>query len=104
MSAEVGGGEERVTGIGGELDRPTLAELWEETTMGWTDDRSEKLFTGIIDRLETRRRRRRLTVVALACASVAVTVMVGLGLAGFGINSSFAHHWGRVQPVSIPAT
>jgi hypothetical protein len=100
----LGGGNETVEGLGGGLERPTLAELWEETTMGWTEERSEQLFAGILDKLETRRRRRRLTVVALTCAGLALTAMVGLGLAGFGVNGSLAHLWGRVHSGAGPAT
>jgi hypothetical protein len=104
VNAGVGGGDEMAAGIGGALERPTLAELWEETTTGWTEERSEQLFAGIIDKLETRRRRRRFALVAITCASLAVTLMVGLGLAGFDVNGSFAHLWGRVHVGSGPST
>ena len=104
MSAGLGGGEELVAGIGGELERPTLDELWEETTMGWTNERSEQLFAGIMDKLETRRRRRKLTLVALTCAGLTVTEMIGLGVVGIGVNGSFAHLWGRVHARSGPST
>ena len=58
MDAAIGGGNEGVGGSGWEPERPSLSEIWEETTVGWTDERAERLFQGIMDKLETRRRRR----------------------------------------------
>jgi hypothetical protein len=98
------GGNEDVGGNGWQPQRPTLSEIWEETTVGWTEERSERLFAGIMDKLETRRRRRRLVRVAITCAGLAVTVLVGLGLVGFGVTGPFAHLWSRVHQGWWPTT
>ena len=91
MDAAIGGGNEGVGGNGWEPEKPSLSEMWEETTEGWSDERAERLFRGIMAKLETRRRRRRVLRVAITCASLAVTVMVGLRLAGFGGDGPLAH-------------
>jgi hypothetical protein len=101
----IGGGNEGVVGGNGwEPERPSLSEVWAETTVGWTDERAERLFQGIMTKLETRRRRRRAVRLAITCAGLAVTVMVGLGLVGFGVNGPFAHLWTRVHQGWWPAT
>jgi len=97
VDAAIGGGNEGVGGNGWEPEKPSLSEIWEETTEGWSDERAERLFRGIMAKLETRRRRRRVVRVAITCASLAVTVIVGLGLAGFGGNGALAHLLSRVH-------
>lgn len=97
MDAGIGGGNEGIGRGGWEPERPSRAEIWEETTVGWTDERAERLFQGIMSKLETRRRRRRAMRLAITCAGLAVTVLIGLGLVGFGVNGPFAHLWTRVH-------
>ena len=97
MDAVLGGGKAGMRRTGWEEARPTFGELWQGNLVQWTEERSEQLFAGIMDKLETRRKRRRTMRVAIACAGVAVTVLVGLGLVGFGVNGPFAHLWSRVH-------
>ncbi len=103
MDAGIGGGYEGVGGNGWEPEKPSLSEIWEETTEGWSDERAERLFQGILTKLETRRRRKRLLRVVIT-AGLAVTVMVGLGLAGFGGSGPLAHLLSRVHQGFWPAT
>lgn len=100
----IGGGNEGVGGNGWEPERPSRSEIWEETTVGWTDERAERLFQGIMSKLETRRRRRKAVRMAITCAGLAVTVLIGLGLVGFGVNGPFAHLWARVHHGWWPTT
>jgi hypothetical protein len=104
VDAAIGGGNEGVGGNGWEPEKPSLSEIWEETTEGWSDERAERLFRGIMAKLETRRRRRRVLRVALTCASLAVTVVVGLRLAGFGGDGALAHLLSHVHQGWWPAT
>jgi hypothetical protein len=92
VSVGLGGGtNEGVAGNGWDRERGTLAQLWEGNTVEWTGSRSEELFAGIMDKLETRRRRRRLMRKVLTYAGLTVTILVGLGLVGYGVNVPFAH-------------
>jgi hypothetical protein len=93
----VSGGNRRVGGAGWRQTRSALGELWQCSAVVWTEDRSEQLFAGIMEKLETRRRRRRTMRVAITFAGVAVTILIGLGLVGFGVNGPFAHLWSRVH-------
>jgi hypothetical protein len=93
----VSGGNRRVGGAGWRQARFALGELWQSSAVGWTEDRSEQLFAGIMEKLETRRRRRRTMRFAITFAGVAVTILIGLGLVGFGVNGPFAHLWSRVH-------
>jgi hypothetical protein len=92
-----GGGGNEVGRTGWERERKMLAPLWEGSAVEWTGARSEQLFEGILEKLETRRRRRRVMRMVITCAGLAVTILVGLGLVGFGVNGPFAHFWSRVQ-------
>jgi hypothetical protein len=93
----VGAGAEGGAGDNGwDRERGTLDQLWKGTSPDWTAARSERLFEGIMGKLEIRRRRRRFMRVALAFAGVAVTIMMGLRLVGFGIDGPLAHLWSHV--------
>jgi hypothetical protein len=90
------GGKVEAGEPGWETERGTLSQLWASKSEEWTASRSEQLFEGIMDKLETRRRRRRFMRMAITCAGVAVTLMMGLRLAGFGIDGPLAHLFNHV--------
>ena len=93
----VGAGGNAGAGDSGRDDeRGTLDQLWRGTSPDWSAARSERLFEGIMGKLESRRRRRRVMRMVLACAGVAVTLLMGLRLVGFGIDGPLAHLWSHV--------
>jgi hypothetical protein len=108
VRAALGGGNEGVGGNGNRHgwrgSRSSLSELWHGDAIYWTEARSEQLFTGIMDKLETRRRRRKVIRLAITFAGAAVTLLISLGLVGFGNDGPFAHLWSRVQTGWWPAT